>query len=122
MTLLYSKESYIIRGAVKESVYQNALKIALAKKGLRVKKDKKINIFYENENIGTYIPDLIVNNKILIELKVKPYIHKDDLKQFWHYLKNTDFRLGFLINFGGSDGVEIVRRVYDTARNKSISA
>lgn len=42
----------------------------------------------------------------------------DDVKQFWYYLKGTEYKLGFLINFGSKDGVEIVRRVYDEARDK----
>jgi len=62
------------------------------------------------------VPDLIINDSILIELKAKPRLLKEDEKQFWYYLKGTDYKLGFLINFGAPDGVEIVRKVYDSAR------
>jgi GxxExxY protein len=127
MALLYAEESYIIRGAAygiyklfrnshKEAVYQKSFYLALKKNGYRVEKEKRIDVYYEKEKVGIYVPDLIVNGRILIELKAKPRLLPEDIKQFWHYLKGTEYRLGFLINFGSSDGVEIERRVYDSAR------
>lgn len=62
------------------------------------------------------MPDLVVNDVILIELKAKPRLTKEDINQFWYYLKGTNYLLGFLINFGAPNGVEIIRKVYDTAR------
>jgi GxxExxY protein len=129
MTLLYEKESYEIRGAAfeiykslrnghKEKVYQNALYISLKKRGLAVDRERRIKIYYRGEDIGTYTPDFIINKDILIELKAKPRLVQDDIKQFWQYLKGSRYILGFLINFGSNDGVEIIRRVFDTARSK----
>lgn len=125
--LLFEKESYTIRGAVfeiykhfrntqKEIVYRNALAQELKKQGLDIEVEKHISVSYGGRTVGTYVPDLVVNGEICIELKAKPFFHKEDKEQFWHYLKNSDFRLGFLVNFGASGGVEIVRRVYDVAR------
>jgi GxxExxY protein len=65
--------------------------------------------------VGTYQPDMIVNGVVLIELKAKPFITKEDERQFWYYLKGSNFRLGFLINFGPKK-LEIKRRVYDKKR------
>ncbi len=129
MTLLYQKESFIIRGVAfdiykqfrnnhKERVYHNAYFLGLTYKGLIVEKEKRIDVFFNGKKVGVYVPDLIVNDSILIELKAKPRLTKEDEKQFWYYLKGTNFRLGFLINFGAPDGVEITRKVYDTARKK----
>lgn len=129
MTLLYQKESFIIRGVAfdiykqfrnnhKERVYHNAYFLGLTHKGLIVEKEKRIDVFFSGKKVGVYVPDLIVNDSILIELKAKPRLAKEDEKQFWYYLKGTNFRLGFLINFGAPDGVEITRKVYDTARKK----
>lgn len=56
-----------------------------------------------------------------MELKAKPFIHKEDVRQFWHYLKNSNFKLGFLVNFGETNGVKIIRRVYDSNRRSSAS-
>ena len=60
------------------------------------------------------------NDKIIIEIKCKVFLTQEDIKQFWHYLKATNYKLGFLINFGPK-GVKIIRRVYDTARQRSIA-
>jgi len=124
---LFEKESYIIRGAVyqiykkfrnsqKEKVYLRALAEELKVRELKVEIEKRISVYYLNKKVGTYVPDLVINNAIFIELKAKPFIHKKDQEQFWHYLKNSHFRLGFLVNFGSSNGVQIIRRVYDKSR------
>lgn len=125
--LLYEEESYLIRGACfsvykqlrntqKESVYQRALLIELQNMNLLVEREKRFPIFYNGKQVGFYTPDLVVNNAILLELKAKTILIKEDVQQFWYYLKNTGFQLGFLINFGESDGVKIVRRVYESSR------
>lgn len=126
-TLLYEKESYIIRGVAfdiykkfknvhKEKIYRDSLYCGLKDKGLLVDREKRIDIFYNNKKVGTYIPDLVINNIIFIELKAKPLIIKSDIEQFWHYLKNSNYKLGFLMNFGAPKRVQIIRKVYDTAR------
>ena len=127
---LFEKESYLIRGAMfeiykhfrntqKEVVYRNALAQELKKQELQVEIEKRIPVSYGGRTVGTYVPDLVVNKSICIELKAKPFFHKEDQEQFWHYLKNSDFRLGFLINFGAAGGVEIIRRVYDLKRGSA---
>jgi len=124
--LLYERESYIIRGVCfdlyqdfggdfKESIINKAIVIALKNKGLNVETQKRLPITYNNEKIGVYIPDIIVEDKIIIELKVKPFLTKEDDRQFWRYLKSSNFKLGFLINFS-SRRLEIKRRIYDKAR------
>lgn len=125
--LLFKKESYTIRGvcfqlyqqfggAFKESIIDKALISELRSKGLKVEDQKRINIMYRGEKLGTYVPDVIVEDKILLELKVKPKLTKTDERQFWYYLRGSNYKLGFLINFG-SNKLEIKRRIYDKARN-----
>jgi GxxExxY protein len=127
MTLLYEKESYKIRGAAfkvykdlgfghKETVYQRAFEQALLGTGLKIEKEKRLPVMFENKKVGTYTPDFLVEKEILIELKAKNIISDQDIRQFWQYLTGTNYKLGFLINFGQSDGVKIIRRVYDLAR------
>lgn len=124
--LLYEKESFLIQGACfdlykkfggafKESVINKALVLELKIRGLQVENQKRIEIKHRNEKIGTYMPDIIVNDKILIELKVKSFFTKEDEKQFWYYLRGSNYKLGFLINFGAHK-LEIKRRIYDKAR------
>jgi GxxExxY protein len=100
------------RNRHKEKIYQNAFYLGLKNKRLFVEREKKIDILYENKKVETYIPDLVVNNAIFIELKVKPNLTQEDIKQFWYYLKISGYKLGFLINFGAPNGVLIIRRVY----------
>lgn len=124
---LYEKESYLIieaakdvwcklGGSFKENIADKAFTIALEKKDLKVDSQKRINIYYENKIVGTYVPDKIINNVVLIEIKCKPFLSKEDYQQLWHYLKATKYKLGFIINFSPG-GVQFKRVVYDTARN-----
>jgi len=125
--LLYKDLSYCIRGIAfdiykqfrnchKERIYHNAFILALKYRDILFETEKRIPVIYEEKKVGTYTPDLVVDGKILVELKAKPVIMKHDLTQFWHYLKGTEYKVGFLINFGHPDGVQIARRVYDSAR------
>ena len=126
MSLLYEKGSYEIRGACfkvweefgsayKESIVDKALTIELKNRGLSIEEQKRINIYYHGQKVGTYVPDKVVNKAIILELKSKPFLTQGDIKQFWRYLKGSDYKLGFLINFGNK--LEIKRVVYDTARS-----
>jgi GxxExxY protein len=87
----------------------------LANKGLEVENQKRIGIYYKGEKIGSYVPDFIINGVVLVEVKCKPYLVKEDLRQFWLYLKGSDYSVGLLVNFG-SEKLDIRRRVYDRSR------
>ncbi|MBU1180329.1 GxxExxY protein, partial [Patescibacteria group bacterium] len=108
-------------GAFKETIVDRALSIELKKLGFTVEDQKRIDIIYEGEKVGTYIPDKIIDNKIVLEIKCKPFITFEDKKQFWYYLKASPYKLGLLINFGPKR-IEIYRRVYDKARYQRKSA
>ena len=125
---LYEKESYLIieaakevwrelGGSFKEKIADKAFTIALHKRDLRVDNQRKINVYFDNKIVGTYVPDMIINNVILIEVKCKSFLTKEDYQQLWHYLKATKYKLGFIINFSPR-GVQFKRVIYDTARNK----
>lgn len=125
---LYEKESYNIRGACfdvwkafggafKERAIDKALTKSLEKRRLKVEDQKRIHIYFEGEKVGTYVPDKIINDCILLEIKVKSFLTKQDIDQFWKYLKGSQYKLGFLINFG-STKLMIKRIVYDTARKR----
>jgi len=107
------------RGAFKEKIIENALVTELENYGLKVETQKRIPISYEGKEVGVYVPDAIVDDKVLIELKSKSRLTKEDQKQFWLYLKGSKYKLGLLINFGKQ--LEIKRKVYDIARNNSAS-
>jgi len=124
---LYERETYLIRGACykiwnefggsfKESVIERALIIELEDQGLKTESQKRINIYYKNKRVGVYVPDVIIESKVLVELKSKPFISREDKRQFWLYLKGSPYKLGLLINFSPAK-VEIIRRIYDLARH-----
>lgn len=83
-----------------ESVYVNALLIELKNSGLLVQKEVPIPVYYhdENLNIGFRI-DLLVNNKIIIEVKSVEGLADVHHKQILTYLKLTSIKLGILVNF-----------------------
>ena len=136
---LYEKESFKIRGAcfkvfnalgggIKEKIIVRALIKELITEGMVVENQKRIDIVYKNEKIGVYIPDLVVNDKIIIEIKSKPYLTKEDEKQFCGYLKNSRYKLGFLVifspsqvlNYGTWEDLKLLYKLYPEKEIKKI--
>jgi GxxExxY protein len=93
-----------------ETVYQNALLIELIKAGLKAEKEKKIQVYYDTQLVGDYMADIIVENKVILELKSVKDLHPAHEAQIINYLKATGIEVGLLINFG--ERVEIKRKVY----------
>ena len=102
---------------LKEQIYQKALAEELTKNKVSFEEQKRINIYSVDSGklLGVYVPDFVINGVILLELKSKPFITKEDERQFWLYLKASDYKVGLLVNFGPQK-LEIRRRVYDKAR------
>jgi len=93
-----------------EAVYQNALVIELPKAGLHAEKEKKIQVYYDNQLVGDYVADIIVEDKVILELKSVKDLHPAHEAQLVNYLKATGIEVSLLINF--SESVEIKRKVY----------
>ena len=93
-----------------EAVYQNALLIELIKTGLRAEKEKKIQVYYDTQLVGDYVADIIVEGKVILELKSVKDLHPAHSAQLINCLKATGIEVGLLINFGES--VEIKRKVF----------
>ena len=94
-----------------EHVYQNALSIELEKCGVECEKEKPLKVYYERVLVGDYKADIVVENKVILELKAVKDLHSAHEAQLVNYLKATDMAVGLLINFGKS--VEIRRKVLD---------
>jgi len=130
---LYEDLSYKIRGCVfrvyntlgfghKENVYQKALAAEFKKIGINFEIEKILPVLYDGKKVGTYKPDFIVEKKIIIEIKAVPFMPKNYETQLTYYLKGTDYKLGFIINFG-SQKLDIRRRVWTPSyRQSSASA
>lgn len=85
-----------------ESVYQNALLIELRERGLQAEKEVPIPVYYKNYEVGTFRADILVENKIIIELKAINELNTLHEAQLVNYLVATGLDFGFLINYGGT--------------------
>lgn len=85
-----------------EKVYENTLKYKLEQLNLDVQQQFPIPVYCENTKVGEYFADLLVEQKIILELKVVSSFEKIHFAQLKHYLKATHLKLGILINFGAS--------------------
>jgi GxxExxY protein len=99
-----------------ENVYEKALLIELKEFGLKVEPQKEIEVFYKNKVVGKYRADIVVENKIIIELKAVSQIVELHKAQLINYLKATNYRLGFLVNFG--DKLEFKRIIFEKKNKK----
>ena len=95
-----------------ESVYKEALCMELAKSGLQFSKEVGIPVFYENITLELgFRADIIVENKVLIELKSIESIAPVHKKQLLTYLRLTGLKLGLLINFNEAHLKEGITRI-----------
>ena len=81
-------------------VYQRALEVELTRRNHRTDWEKRINVHYKDVVVGDYDADLIVDDCVLIEVKIAPQYDKRDEAQLLNVLRATGLKLGILINFG----------------------
>jgi GxxExxY protein len=92
-----------------EKVYENALIIRLKKSNFAIESQKPIKVIFEGETIGDYFADIVVENKVVVELKAVKDLNPIHEVQLVNYLKATGFEVGLLINFG--DKLSFKRKV-----------
>jgi len=83
-----------------EKVYENAMLIELRKFGLDAQKQASIQVYYEEELVGKYYADIIVEKTIIVELKTAESLCEEHEFQLINYLKATELEIGLLMNFG----------------------
>ena len=93
-----------------ERVYQNALYYELKSSGFQVEARKSIKVYYKEIEVGEYFSDLIVDNKIILELKAVEYLVEAHEIQLLNYLRATDCEVGLVLNFGKKP--EFIRKVF----------
>ncbi len=93
-----------------EKVYENAMLIELRKAGLYAEKQIPIKVYYDQQEIGDYYADIIVNQLVILELKATQTIASAHEAQLVNYLKATQIEVGLLLNFGLKP--EIRRKVF----------
>ena len=82
-----------------EKVYESALMVELKKRGLNADRQVPIEVSYKGVTVGEYIGDIIVENKVLLELKTVEQLDRAHEAQVLNYLKATGLTVGLLINF-----------------------
>lgn len=83
-----------------ESVYERALIVALAQKGLKVEAQYPLKVKFRGVIVGDFYADCIVEDKVLLELKAVQRILPEHKAQVINYLNATGFDVGLLVNFG----------------------
>ena len=109
--ILYKELSYdIVNAAITvwkslgygflEKVYENALAIELQERGIPFEQQKPVQVRYRDQAVGDYVVDILVDEKIILELKSAKAIDSAHLAQTLNYLKATGQRLALILNFG----------------------
>ena len=95
-----------------ESVYEKCMLIELRKAGINTDSQKPITVYYENEIVGEFVADIIVNDTIILELKSLRRIIKAHEVQLVNYLVATGKPVGLILNYAESK-VEVKRKIKD---------
>ena len=126
MPMIYEEEGYAIRGAVfevsktlgtgfAEEVYQEALEMELAYRGIPFEAQRELTLTYKGRPLRkTYRPDLICYGKIVVELKSVRDLAPEHEAQVINYLRATGFHLGLLVNFGAYPKADVRSFVFGT--------
>jgi GxxExxY protein len=93
-----------------EKVYENALTIELRNNNLNCATQFSIPVFYDHAVVGNYFADILVDNKVIIEVKSCEAFCDEHEVQLLNYLKATNFEVGLLLNFGKKP--EFKRKVF----------
>ena len=88
--------------------------IEFRREGIPVVPQSPIKVFYEGEIIGEYYADILVDNKVIVEIKAAKRLVEENEAQLLNYLKATDIEVGLLLNFGTRP--ELKRKAFDNSR------
>ncbi len=112
----YYKVYNILGYGFLEKVYERAMCIELDKMGLGFEPQKAIKVYYDNQLVGEYNADILVENKVVVELKAAKALVSDNEAQLLNYLKATKMEVGILFNFGKEP--EFKRKIFTNDMKK----
>ncbi|UPQ80760.1 GxxExxY protein [Flavobacterium azooxidireducens] len=101
-----------------EKVYQNSMFFELKSFGLKVEAQKQIKVYFKNQLVGDFYSDLLIEDKVIVELKATEFLMDIHTAQIINYLKATPIEVGMLLNFG--EEPEFKRVIYTNNRKTSI--
>ncbi len=120
--LMHEELTYAIRGMLidvyktlgpgfREETYKTALSVEASRRGVSVAREVPIDVHYDGQIIDSYRLDLVVDGKVVLELKAIDELHPRHKAQLLSYLKASGMRVGLLVNFGG-ERLQVVRIVH----------
>ena len=125
--------SYKLRGAIynvankygpglKEQIYQKALAEELTKQKISFEQQKRINIYSldTGKSLGVYIPDFVIADKIILEIKASSFTTRQDIDQQRSYLKASIYEIGYLVNFN-TNKLDLRRSIFTNNRKPFIT-
>ena len=109
-SLVYPELSYMLMGILfevhnklgtkyQEKHYQRAVEIKLEELKIPFEREKKIDVQFDDEKLGDFFVDFVIDNKIILETKMIWRISRNDVKQVLRYLKAVNLKLGIIANF-----------------------
>ena len=99
-----------------ESVYEKAFEIALNGKGLDVRRQIQVPVWFRGHRVGDFVADVLVNQLVLLELKAARALDSSHEAQILNYLRATEIEVGLLFNFGVKP--EFRRLAFDNSRKR----
>lgn len=91
-----------LRSGFLESVYRNAFTIRLKELGISAETETALEVFFHDHRVGWFRADVLVDNRLLVELKAVPALTKEHEKQIINYLRVSRLQVGLLLNLGPS--------------------
>ena len=99
-----------------ESVYRDAMIVALLSKGLPVEREKAVHVNFRGQPVGLFRTDIVVQQSVIVELKCARTLEHIHEAQLLNYLKATEFEVGLLLNFGTRP--QFRRMIFDNDQKK----
>jgi GxxExxY protein len=114
----YYNVQRILGKGLAEKVYENALCIELEEMGIPYVRQKELPVEYKGHNIGNYIADIVVDEKIILELKAVNAITQEHVAQTLNYINLTHSKIGYILNFSQQEGLGFKRLLGLSARSE----
>lgn len=95
-----------------EKVYENAMMVELRSHKIDVTNQAPLQVYYKNQIVGNYFADILVQDKIILELKVTSHLENIHKAQLLNYLQASKIKVGYLLNFGHLERLKFQRLVY----------
>ena len=99
-----------------EKIYENAMMIEFKKENISAVSQSAIKVLYEGEIVGEYFADILISDKLILEIKAAKNIAEEHEAQLLNYLKATNIQVGLLLNYGPKPNFK--RKAFDIQENE----